>query len=134
MHREYQNELAEWLGTLPVNTFCTWTFGQAWPEGPTRTAVLYHVRKWVESRGLAPAFVVAEQGTSGERRWHGHGLCTLPPSLSGMEGTLRQQHWQNWATRYGRCELKALQDQGGASWYVAKYCAKEAHDLTWMLI
>ena len=129
-----QTELAEWLGSLSFNTFGTWTFGQRWPDGPSRRAVLHHVGNWIESRDLAPAFVVAERGLSGERRWHSHGLCTLPPSLSRLEGAVRQRHWKNWSTRYGRCELKPLEEQGGARWYVSKYCAKEAHDLTWMLI
>ena len=69
-----------------------------------------------------PAFVVAERGTSGQRRAHCHGLL-------GRHGKLqlepwRKGLWEDWHRRYGRCQFLPLDDLGGARWYVAEYCAK----------
>lgn len=128
----YAQDLATWLNTLPVNTFCTWTFGSKWPNGPTMEAVRYHVQRWIMAHNLNPAFVVAERGTSGMRRWHGHGLVTLDGLLPGELCSLGTKSlWANWSKRYGRCSIQPLDPTAGAVPYVAKYCAKGLTTVNW---
>ena len=116
----HQLALAEWLEGHDYRTFATWTFGKAWPLGPSPEAVRRHVLPWVEQVCRGPAFVVAECGTSGQRRWHAHGL--LGPTELPLPGL-----WGAWFRRYGRCRFEPLRPDGeGVRLYVAKYCVKSS--------
>lgn len=118
----YGLELAHWLDSYHLPIFATWTFGRKWPDGPTEQAVETHVQKWITSHRIAPAFFCVERGTSGQRRWHAHGL--LGPIAGQPVEWSRQTMWNDWRRRYGRCSFLRLEPDKGAEWYVAKYCAK----------
>lgn len=128
--RKLQLELAEWLEGFDFQVWATWTFGKAWPEGPTLEAVRYHVGNWISSQDLRPAFYCAERGTSGQRRWHAHGLL-------GGHGPMhleadRRSLWSDWHKRFGRCSFEGLQEQGGCLAYVSKYCFKGLPTQWWI--
>ena len=126
-----QLELAHWLESFHLPIFATWTFGRRWPDGPSAEAVDRHVKQWVAGLQISPAFVVVEQGMSGQRRWHAHGLL----------GTIRDQPiawsrktmWNDWRKRYGRCSFLEVEPEKGAEWYVAKYCTQGMSDLLWSI-
>lgn len=141
-----QEELATWLACHDFRLWATWTFGTAWPDGPTPTAVQYHVTNWCTQQDLRPAFVVAEQGWSGQRRWHAHGLLGGHGPL-GLDAW-RRDLWRNWYRRYGRCRFEPLgrtstgvisaseadwDITGGVRTYVAKYCLKGLGDCRWWI-
>lgn len=123
--------LATWLRTFDFQIFATWTFGKKWPEGPTPEAVRYHVSRWIEEQELSPSFFVVEQGTSGQRRWHAHGLL-------GAQGSLRlEAHrtslWKDWKARYGAARFDKLHPATGVADYCAKYCFKNGLDVRWFI-
>lgn len=128
----YQKELAGWLSTFKADIFATWTFGQAWPRGPSRESVQRHVDRWLAQHDLAPSFAVVERGKSGERRAHAHGIFTslqrIPPPL---QASWRQGLWKDWSRRYGRCTFSPLREHGGAEGYVSKYVTKDLTANEW---
>lgn len=129
LNRE-QQALAEWLQQHPYELFATWTFGKRWPVGPTLTAVQHHVLRWTEEQSIQNAFVVAERGTSGQRRWHAHGLLGQLGSLRlPLEG---ENLWRDWSVRYGRCSFDTLHPETGVTHYVSKYCAKGFSENWWV--
>ena len=129
-----RDELVEWLESHQYDTWATWTFGKAWPEGPSRDSVHRHVSDWITRRCGPKAFYVVERGHSGGRRAHAHGLLTLPAQTEIDADGERQRMWRDWSRRYGRCSFDALLDTGGASRYVAKYALKERlYRLDWRI-
>lgn len=118
-----QLALAAWLTTHSYTHLATWTFGKAWPRGPTKTAVDYHVRNWIEKYRIQNAFMVVEKGTSGQRRAHAHGLLGDSPLLP--KGRPAHVLFEDWSKRYGRCQILPLEGaQEGVASYVSKYCCK----------
>ena len=127
-----QLELAHWLESYRLPIFATWTFGKKWPDGPSPESVEAHVKLWVRSLRIKPAFFVVERGWSGARRWHAHGLLGTIEDQP-IEWS-RQQMWNDWRKRYGRCSFLRLEPEHGAEWYVAKYCAKGVPLRWWITV
>ena len=127
----FRSELIQWLDSLKFQIWATWTFGKNWPDGPTRQAVQYHVRRWLDQHDLFPAFFVIERGKSGQRRAHAHGLIGKqgPMQLDADINAL----WNDWKRRYGRSSFEPLNEKGGASAYCAKYCLKDLSRCDWHL-
>ena len=131
---QLQEELTEWLADLrPWTHFATWTFGKAWPDGPTREAVRFHVDRWLEQQDVLDAFWVVERGMSGSRRAHAHGL------LHGIGALALPIHgpalWSDWSARYGRCRFDRLISRtDDVAWYCSKYTFKRGlQDVAWFL-
>ena len=131
MRWERRAALVEWLEAMSPQCFYTTTFGKKWPEGPTSTAVRYHMDRFFEEHGDPFRFSVVERGWSGSRRWHGHGLIlrgTLP-----VTRRYRELLWEDWGRRYGRSQFSEMEAIGGAEGYVAKYCTQGRYEDHWWL-
>lgn len=124
-------DLSDWLIGLDPRQFWTLTFGQRWPEGPTRTAVRFHVERWWTEVGDPLIFAVAERGESGSRRWHAHGL--LLGDGPHCRPSARDAMWRDWSRRYGRCHFTPVDGAASVSRYCAKYCVKTLYEDTWWL-
>lgn len=124
-------DLSDWLISLDPQQFWTLTFGKKWPDGPTETAVAYHVGNWWRTVGDPLTFCVAERGSSGSRRWHAHGLLLgVSPNTSRSS---RDAMWQDWRRRYGRCTFSPVVGPGSVARYCAKYCVKPLYEDTWWI-
>lgn len=119
-----QDALADWLEKVaPWSHFATWTFGKAWPAGPTLPRVQDHVTQWLDQHQVNSAFFVAERGWTGVRRWHAHGLLSGQGTLDiDLDG---QTLWRDWSRRYGRCRFDPVDAQDRCvRAYCSKYCFK----------
>lgn len=114
-------ELIGWLSSHDYSHFATWTFGKKWPS-PSRSVVERYVPRWCDEMRISRYFWVAERGSSGQLRWHGHGLIGGSPLL--RPDVNPQALWENWSKRFGRCTFEPISDQLALSAYVAKYLTK----------
>ena len=133
---EERQVLAAWLAGHDYSHWCTWTFGQKWPQGPGADTVRRHVSGFLAGRrDVGPWFFVVERGQSGQMRAHAHGL--IGPRYPDI-GVLRQDCWRDWSKRFGRNTVDPLKDpRDRLLWYVTKYVTKGAErrlgDLAWWI-
>lgn len=112
--------LGQFLNEYDWDVFATLTFKE-----PRTRSTIRLIRPWLKAithhKKNHRAFVAEEWHKDGERL-HLHALVQCDKEI------YRRYAWQWWFNRHGRARVLPYDPERRASWYVAKYVAKEIVD------